>query len=260
LSNINIGVQLSSFQMPFKNALIAANRLGVRGVEIDARIDLDMEQMSASAIRQIRKMLDDLNLRVAAIRFRTRRGYDCREGLDRRVSATKQAMRLAFDMGASVVVNQIGQVMADLSGDSMTVLRDALMDIGQHGQRVGAFLACESGSEDLADLVAFIESLPDGSAGIALNPGNLLVNGFDLTALKSAARHVMLVHAKDGVKDLARGRGSEVPLGRGLAEFPEIIATLAEHQFRGFYVVEREISQNPFEEISQAVEFLKNVG
>jgi sugar phosphate isomerase/epimerase len=259
LSNIKIGVQLGSFKLPFKQAIMAAGRLGVQGVEIDARQDLNIEEMTPSAIRQIKKMLDDHNLRVSSFRFRTRRGYDCRDELERRVAATKKVMKLAYDFGASVVVNQIGQVSSDHGTDSMAILRDALCDIGIHGQRTGTWLSCETGSESLTDLVTFVESLPEATVGIGLNPGNLLVNGFDLEGLAKAAKHVMLVHAKDGVRDLARGRGSEVPLGRGLAEFPEIIAMLAEHRFQGYYVVERDVTGNAFEEVAQAVEFLKNV-
>ena len=85
------------------------------------------------------------------------------------------------------------------------------------------------------------------------------MNGFDLDHLQTIAKHVMLVHAKDGVKDKARGRGTEVPLGRGMAEFPEIVAILEEFHYPGYYVVERDNAHYPLDEISLAVQFLKNI-
>ncbi len=143
--------------------------------------------------------------------------------------------------------------------ESLALLRGVLDDLGRYGQRVGSILACETGSEPLTNLAKLIDSLPDATLGIALNPGNLLVNGFDLEDLNECASHVKLVHAKDGVRDLARGRGMEVPLGRGLAEFPQIAATLEERRYGGYYVVEREITNNPIEDVAQSIQFLKNM-
>ncbi len=102
VSGIRIGVQLASLQLPFKQALLTAANLGVHGVEIDARTDLRPSELSGTALRQVKKLLNDLDLRVVSIRFRTRRGYDSLEELDRRVSATKEAMKMAFDLGAQL--------------------------------------------------------------------------------------------------------------------------------------------------------------
>ena len=52
------------------------------------------------------------------------------------------------------------------------------------------------------------------------------------------------VHATDGTRDLAHGRGIEVQLGRGLAEFPELLGILEEHQYRGLLNNERRHGEN----------------
>ncbi len=257
---IRIGVQIASFRQPFKQALHTAARLGVDGIEIDARTDLRPSEISGSALRQVRKLLNDLSLRVVSVRLRTRRGYGDLDELDRRVAFTKEAMKLAFDLGARIVCNQIGTVGAKANPETLPILSGVLADLDRFGQHVGTLFACETGSEPLSELVDYIETFRDASLGITLNPGNLLVNGFDLAGLDRAAKWIRLVHAKDGVRDLAKGRGTEVPLGRGLAEFPEIIASLGEHRFDGYYVVERDVTQQPIEEIAQAVQFLSNMG
>ncbi len=236
-----------------------AATLGVDSIEIDARSDLRPSEVSGTALRQIRKLLADLNLRVVAVRFATRRGYDELVDLDRRVKATKEAMQMAADLGARVLVNQIGMIPESKEDGALDTLRSVLTDLGRFSHHHGAFLGCETGSEPYDRLRQFIESLPEGTAGITFNPGNLIVNGYDIDDLSKSVKHILLVHAKDGVRDRARGRGSEVPLGRGLAEFPLIAAALDERHFSGSFVIDHEPSQNLESELRTSIEFLRNL-
>jgi sugar phosphate isomerase/epimerase len=228
-------------------------------VEIDARTELKPSELVGTGLRQVRKLLEDLNLRVASVKFATRRGYECAEELDRRIEGTKRAMKMAYDLGANVVVNSVGVIEEAPDHPSREILRSVLSDFGTYSQRIGAFLACETGAEPMPRLQELIDSLPEGSVGVTLNPGNLLVNGYSMEGLSSIARHVMLVHAKDGVPDRARGRGTHVPLGYGLAEFPNILATLEEHTYRGYFVVERDMAKDPMQEFKTSMEFLRNL-
>ncbi|HEX7447774.1 MAG TPA: sugar phosphate isomerase/epimerase family protein, partial [Pirellulales bacterium] len=198
--------------------------------------------------------------RVAAVGFRTRRGYDVADQLERRIEATKAAMQLAYDLGASLVVNQVGRVPAESEGSAWSLLGEALGELGAYGQRVGALLAAETGSESGGDLRRLIDALPPGSLAVALNPGNLIVNGFSpLEAVAELGPHIQYVHAKDGVRDLARGRGVEVELGRGSADFPALLGALEEHDYRGYWTIEREHAADPIHEIGQAVSYLQNL-
>ena len=259
MPGLRVGVQLTGLRLPFKEALHVAARMGADAIEIDARYELKPSDLVGTALRQVRKLLEDLNLQVASVRYPTRRGYECEDELERRIDGTKQAMKMAHDLGARVVVNHVGSIPESTEDPAFQLMRTVLSDLGTYSHRIGAFLGCETGAESLPRLASLLDSLPDGCIGVTLNPGNLLVNGFDLHDLQSIAKHVLLVHAKDGVKDKARGRGTEVPLGRGMAEFPEIVAILEEFRFAGYFVVERDNAKNPLEEISMAVQFLKNI-
>lgn len=260
MADVNVAIQLSSLRMPLKKALLAAARLGAQGIEIDVRHDLRPDELSDTGRRQLRKMLDDLNLRVAAVRFQTARGYDVAENLDRRIDGTKKAMKFAFSLGASVVVNQIGAVPENPEDERYVLLMQCLTDLARYGQHVGAMLAAETGSEPGERLAGLIDSLRETALGITFNPANLIVNNFSVEdALPRCASHTLLVHAKDAVRDLARGRGVEVPLGRGMAEFPQIIASLEEHRYRGWYVIDRDYSENIVESLSYSIQFLKNL-
>lgn len=259
MPEIKVGVQLASLRMPFKKALQVAARMGVGAVEIDARRDVGTD-LGPTGIRQLRKLLEDLNLRVSALGFQTRRGYHVLEDLDARVEATKKAMQLAYALGASVVVNQIGNVPTDTDGTDWQLLVEVLTDLGRHGERTGARLAAETGTESGADLQRLLDELPEGGIGVNFDPGNLIVHGFSpREALADLGHRIAHVHAKDGVRDLARGRGLEVPLGRGTADWPALIGGLENFDFRGYFTVERETSDNPVAEISQSVQFLRNM-
>lgn len=257
---MKIGIQLASLRLPFKKALHTAGELGAAAVEIDARGEVNLRDLAQTGLRELRKMLDDRNLRVCAVTFRTQRGYNVTDGLDRRVAATKEALKFAYDIGASIVVNQIGRVPKEPQGPEWDLLVEVLADIGKFGQHVGAFLAAETGSEDGTDLARLIAALPPGSLGVNFDPGNLVVNGFSVrSALESLGPHVMHVHAKDGVRDLAQGRGLEVPLGRGSVDFAELIGGLEEQDYRGYYTIEREKSDDPVFEVGQAVKYLRSL-
>jgi sugar phosphate isomerase/epimerase len=151
-----IGIQLASLRLPFKQALHIAGELGAHAVEIDARGELQPGQLSQTGLRQLRKMLEDRNLRVASITFRTRRGYSVPDHLEERVAATKEAMKFAYSLGAAIVVNQIGRVPSKPEGPEWETLVSVLSDLGNFGQHVGAWLAAETGTEEGADLARLL--------------------------------------------------------------------------------------------------------
>jgi sugar phosphate isomerase/epimerase len=256
---IRVGIQTASLRLPFKQALHTAAQLGAESVEIDARHELRPQEMTRTAVRHLRKMLDDLRLRVAAVGFRTRRGYDTPDELDRRVEATKQAMSLAWDLGATVVVNRVGRVPENPESDSWELLVQVLTDLGRHSQRVGATLAAETGGESPERLLSLIKALPEASLAVDLNPGNLVINGHSASEAASLlGPHVLHVHAQDGTRDVAQRRGLETPLGRGSVDWPAVFGGLEEHDYRGYFTITRHEPADAVREIGQAVKFLRS--
>ena len=266
---LKIGIQTASLRQPLKRALQTAAELGADAVEIDGRNELRPNELSQTGVRQFRKLLSDLNLKVCALGFLTRRGYDVVDDLDRRVAATKDAMRLAYQLGAAVVVNQIGQVpSAAVLEDEANAedrrrwrcLVEVLTDLGSFGQREGALLAAETGTEPGIDLARLLAALPPGATVATLDPGNLIVNSFSpLEAVRALGSSIAYVHIKDGVRDLARGRGLEVAVGRGSADFPELLGALEERGYRGYLTIERGESEDPVHEVGHAVQYLRNI-
>ncbi|MFI4874767.1 MAG: sugar phosphate isomerase/epimerase family protein [Blastopirellula sp. JB062] len=254
------GVQLRSLRLPLKKALSVASQLGAQGVEIDLRNELSPRELSQTGVRQFRKMLADLNLKLCAASYPTRRGYDNSDELDRRIAATKEAVDCAYKIGAPILTNRIGQIPAEATDERFTLLRDVMSELGRYAHQQGVFMTAKTGPDSPEDLMRLLETLPDGLLGVEFDPGALIVNGFSAReSLEILLKHVRHVCAKDGVRDLAIGRGVEVEMGRGSADFPMLIALLDDAAYDGYLTVVRDSPQAPHAEVAQSLEYLRQL-
>jgi sugar phosphate isomerase/epimerase len=254
---VKIGIQTRSLRQPLRQALVTASRLGAGGVEIDARHELRPADLSRTGLREFHKILSDLNLRVSAVAFPTRRGYDDVSELDRRVLATQEAMRFAADLRADVVINDIGRIAEKSEDPAFQRMIEALTAIAAFGERAGVRLAAQTTHVSPQDLARVIAALPSHSTGIDLHPSGLIDAGHSpAEAIESLGPHVLHVHACDAVRDSATRRTTEVELGRGSADFPEVLGLLSEFNYQGWVTIERHETPNPIPEIENAVAYL----
>jgi sugar phosphate isomerase/epimerase len=257
---LRIAVQTRCFAQPFRKALHTAARLGCEGVQFDARGELRPAELSETGLRQLRKMLDDLNLRVGSVAFPTRRGYANPQDLEARLEATRSAMQLASQLNARVLICNLGNLPADDDTAGRSTLVEALANLSAHGNRLGVKLTAQAASSPADKLVEFIDSLPEGTLSVDLHPGQLIAQGESPTEyLEAVGPHVAHVHAVDGYRDLAGGRGMEVELGRGSVDFPELFGLLEEFEYRDWITLERTNSQQTMLDIENGVRFLRSL-
>ncbi len=260
MSALKIGTTLASLRLPLPKALVAAGELGAGGVQIDARGELRPGELSGTGLRHLRRRLDDLNLKVSAITFPTRRGYENLDDLDRRVEATKAAMRFARELGANVLVNDVGQIPEPLEGPTWQTLAEVLLDLGRFGQRTGVMLAARTGRANGPALASLIAALPEGTLGVHFDPARLVLGGHPVAeAAASLGPHIIHVAVNDAVYDLGQGRGVEVQLGRGTVDFPALLGLLEEHAYRGWFTVDRSEAVDPLLEVGQTIEFMRQM-
>lgn len=260
VSALKIGIQTRSLRQPLRRALQTAAQLGADGVEIDVRSELPPSELSQTGVRQFRKLLADLNLAVSAVSFITRRGYDQHDELERRVLATQTAMKFAHTLGANVVINRVGRVPEDENDPRFAALVEVLSGLGAYGDRVGARLAAQTGSESGPHLARLLAAVPDQTIGVDLHPGGLIHHGDDpAEAVAALGRHVLHVHACDAVRDLARSQVIDVELGRGAADLPAVLGQLEEFNYRGWVTIECPNSADPVAEMANAVAFLRTL-
>ena len=115
-----------------------------------------------------------------------------------------------------------------------------------------------------------------GSHGVAVNldPANfVMVTGDDpVRAVYTLRDYIVHTHAKDGIK-LADGDPEaiygviedviqagdyfrELPLGEGDVPFADYLHALEDIGYRGFLTIEREVGENPAQDIALAIKFL----
>lgn len=259
MADLRLALRLDALRLPLKKSLDIAARLGVRFVELDGRGEAHPEKLTDTGLRHLRKLLDERNLRVAALRFQTRRGYENTDDLQRRVDATKRAMEFAYKLGTSTVINSIGSIADEKTDSRYETLTSVVRDLGRHGARIGAFLTAETGGEEGAKLAEILDQDDDGFVAVALNPGQLIVNRMNLMdSIRALRSRIQVVCATDGVVDLAAGRGVSVPIGEGTADFPQVFASLDESAFQGTVIVGRHDST--LAELQQGLQYLSNLG
>lgn len=257
---VKIGIQTRSLRQPIRQALTTAARLGAGGVEIDARSELRPAEVSQTGLRAFHKLLDDSGLRVSAIAFPTRRGYDVPDDLERRVLATQEAMRFAASLRTDVVIIRVGRVPTDSDPAGLSRLVEALTALGTYGDRIGARLALQTADISPQDISRLLGMLPEHTVGVDLLPSGLIMAGHSpAEAIELLGPHVLHVHACDAVRDVATRQAIEVELGRGAADFPEILGRLAEFDYRGWVTIERRETSDPLPEIENAVEYLRSL-
>ena len=261
MAQTRVAVRLSTFGLPLRRALAAAASLGATAVQLDGRSDIRLSELTETGIRQLRKMVADFDMQIASIRFQTRRGYDCAEGLSRRIDATKQAMSVAYRLGAPLVVNQIGTVPQQPEEPQYAALAAVISDLGRHGAQVGSVLAAETGTESGASLAGLLAADENAFVAAALNPGKLIINRFSVEeAVRELSDRIRVVIASDAVLDLAAGRGIQVALGQGTADYPAIIAGLGNRGFNGYFVVgDEDANPRSAAAAGEASEYLSNL-
>jgi sugar phosphate isomerase/epimerase len=252
---LRIAAQTRALAQTFKKALHTAAAIGCDGVQFDARNEVHPAELSETGRRQLRKMLDDLNLRVGSVAFPTRRGYADPNDLERRVDATLAAMVLASQLRAPVLVCNLGGLTA-----STERLTEVFTALGAHGMRLGVQLAAQARFTSFEQLAEFIATLPEGSLFLDLHPAHLLAQGHSPSEFVSTlGQHIAHVHAVDAVRDFSTGRNLEVELGRGSADFPSLLGQLEEFEYRGWITIERNGSEQVVEDCANAVKYLRAV-
>lgn len=254
-----IGLSLGSLRQPLKQALHTAARVGVRGVEVDARVEMRPADMSRTAIRHFRKLLDDLNLRICGVAFPTRRGYAAAGDLDRRLDATQAAMRMAHELGTGNVILNVGPV-PDEGTAALNTLVESLSLLAALADRVGVRPAAMTDADNALELARLISLLPEGALSVALHPANVMrLNRAPAEIVPPLGQHVSYVYASDAVRGEGRISGRETVLGRGTAELPVVLGSLEEFGYRGWVTIDRRDTTLSVDEAQDAVAYLQSL-
>lgn len=272
-----IGVMMESFRTDYPTALKTAAALGAAGVQIYARGQFDMSQITNEKTSELKDILASYGLLVSAVCGDLGHGFGNPEKNPSLIDTSKRIMEWAAELGTKIVTTHIGVVPSDPSHPRYSIMQDACGQLCRYADSMGSHFAIETGPETAQVLKTFLDSL--GGRGVAVNmdPANLvMVTGDDpVAAVDILKDYIVHTHAKDGIKLLDKSPEviygleedqmlndpafKEVPLGTGAVDFPNYLKALESIGYNGFLTIEREVGENPKEDIEKAVAFLQKL-
>lgn len=146
-------------------------------------------------------------------------------------------------MGVREIVTHIGYIPDNPFDENYIGIVNALKVIGSDLKKHGQRLLLETGEELPVTLVQMIKATGLDNLGVNLDPANLILSGRAnaVEALNYMAPYLMGMHAKDALRATpGEPHGTEVPIGQGHANFPELIKILKANGYGGEIIIERE--------------------
>jgi L-ribulose-5-phosphate 3-epimerase len=281
MKNFQIGVMVDSFRLGLEGGIRKAAEVGAQGVQLYAAGDeMSPYKLTTTRKKEILDLIKSNGLGVSAL-CSEMGGFIAQpaNNIDK-IEKTKRIMDLALEMDTNVVTAHIGVVPQDSSIDGYKILQDVCGEIGEYGREIGVVFAIETGPEKAITLKEFLDSLKSGGGlGVNFDPANLvMVVGDDpVEGVYTLKDYIVHTHAKDGImlrpsypekvygsvpeeyiEDDGKPNFMEMPLGQGKVDFKGWLNALKDIGYKGFLTIEREVGDNPEEDIRIAVNFLKS--
>ncbi|MDD2362262.1 MAG: sugar phosphate isomerase/epimerase [Oscillospiraceae bacterium] len=273
-----IGVLLDSFRTDIKTALKKAKDLEIQGIQVYATSgELSPDNLTGEKKREFLDMVISHGLTISALCGDLGHGFGDPEKNPQLIERSKRIIDLAKDLNTDIVTTHIGVIPDNPAHERYKIMQEACGQLSEYADSINAHFAIETGPETAVILKDFLDSL--GSKGVAVNldPANfVMVTGDDpVKAVYTLKDYIVHTHAKDGRKlkecnpeviygiiETAIKQANafiELPLGKGDVDFPNYIKALEDIGYNGYLTIEREVGQNPEDDIKLAVEFLESL-
>lgn len=258
---MKIGVIPDSFQVPFKEAVILARDMRVKGLQpYVTGGELAPENLSKQDRSDILKYVNDNGLVFSALCADFGLHFNEKDTNEEGIIRTMKMMDLAVDFNTKVITTHIGRVPDDENSEEYYNIVNTIERLGKYGDQIGVAFATETGPEMAIKLKEILDKADTKSAKVNLDPANFVMcAGQDpVEAVHILKDYIVHTHAKDGIK-LSDTDYEEYPLGQGGVPFPEYIGALKEIGYDGFLTIEREAGATRFQDIKNAVVFLTEI-
>jgi len=274
--DFSIGVMLDSFRTSTVEALDQAVAVGAQGIQVYTTTgELSPANLTPAKRREFLKMVQEHGLIISALCGDLGHGFGDAAGNPKLIEDSKRILDLAKDLQTDIVTTHIGVVPTDPGHPRYQVMQEACFQLSRYADSLQAHFAVETGPEPALVLKIFLDSLNSTGVAVNLDPANfVMVTGDDpVAAVYTLQKYIVHTHAKDGrrlkIKDPEKIYGIvadsssvepdfiELPLGEGDVDFANYLKALHEIGYRGFLTVEREVGEQPKEDIARAVQFLK---
>ena len=281
--NNKIGVMVDSFKLGIKDGIKKAAEIGANGLQIYAVSgEMMPEKINKEKRRELLNFIKSKDLVVSALCGDLGgHGFSIKENNPEKIKKSKEIIDLAVDLETKVVTTHIGVIPSDPEHDRYKVLQNACEELGEYAATKDRYFAIETGPEKTEVLRKFLESLNTDNIKVNYDPANLvMVTGEDpVKGVYNLEDYIIHTHAKDGIRKKAVAPENiynklanenvteeelfryfvETPLGSGDVDFEKYLNALKDIGYQGFLTIEREVGENPVQDISQAVKFLRNI-
>ncbi|WMJ90096.1 sugar phosphate isomerase/epimerase family protein [Anaerocolumna sp. MB42-C2] len=283
-----IGVMLDSFKLDTKTAIEKAANLGARGLQMYATSgEYSPEYLTPVKRKELLNMVKSSGLVFSALCGDLGQGFGNKEKNPELIEKSKRIMELAKDLETDIITTHIGVVPKDKYHERYKIMQEACYTLSRFADSIDGHFAIETGPEIAVTLKEFLDALHSKGVAVNLDPANfVMVTGDDpVKAVYTLKDYIVHTHAKDGrrllVKDpeviygiteeeitashdsFTSGESNlpfiELPLGEGDVNFTEYIKALDDIGYKGFLTIEREVGENPEEDIKNAVIFLNKM-
>ncbi len=281
MKKFKLGVLLESFRLPTSEAIVRAAKLGVEGVQIfAANGEYDPKNITKEKKKELLSMLNANGIEVSALCGDFGTGFSNRDTNPLLIERSKRVIDLALELGTNIVTTHIGVVPTDKSNERYKIMQEACFELANYADSLNAHFAVETGPEPAIVLKEFLDSLNSKGVAVNMDPANLvMVHGANvIEAVELLSDYIVHTHAKDGIRckpcnpeyiykvthPPIEDRGAndiffrEMPLGEGDVPFKEYLEALNKIGYNGYLTIEREVGENPTDDIKNAVKFLKN--
>lgn len=283
-----IGVIVDSLRMSLREGLQNVKDMGADGVQIYA-VDGEMapENMSKASRRELMKYIDSLGLEISALCGDLGGyGFQDSEANPAKIEKSKRILDLAVELGTNIVTTHIGIIPEDEQSHVYETMQNACEELGIYARSMNAYFAIETGPEPSLRLKTFLDQLSTKGVSVNYDPANMvMVTGDDpVKGVKLLQDYIVHTHVKDGIRikpvDPRNVYGAfgynggtnhetisemvasgeyfrELPLGNGNVDFNKYFAALKEIKYKGYLTIEREVNENPVQDIREAIAFIQ---
>jgi sugar phosphate isomerase/epimerase len=181
------------------------------------------------------------------------------EHWDENLVLAKAAAATAKAMGLKSVNAHAGFLPHDASDPNFDKLCRRVVTLAEIFGENGVTLLLETGQETAHTLLAFLDEMHKrGAKNVAVNfdPANMILYDMDnpIEALGALAPQVRQVHVKDAKRTAVKGQwGEEVVVGTGEVDWVAFVRILAEANFEGAYIFEREAGDDRVGDIAKGI-------
>jgi L-ribulose-5-phosphate 3-epimerase len=172
----------------------------------------------------------------------------------------QETAKVSAKMGLKLVSCHAGFLPSDRKDPSFNKLADRLAQVAKHFGQSGCTLLFETGQETADTLWQFLGALDERGAtntGVNFDPANMLLydKGDPIVSLKKLMPRVKQVHIKDAVRTKTPGTwGLETAIGEGEVDWKAFMRTLAEADYVGNLIIEREAGEDRVGDVRKAIE------